>query len=146
MRQALAPALSIAAGLVTVAACGGGSSAGTGGSSASPAQCARAQAAAGKIEQIAHYFTSVTSTSDVMSADMSVAADSSITGTEASDPARIAAAEAGAPKALAVPLQQLSADYQTMQADINGQAAPSTIAQDATATVGDVSKISNVCR
>jgi len=81
-----------------------------------------------------------------MSADMSVAADSSITGTEASDLARIAAAEAGASKALAVPLQQLSADYQTMQADINGQAAPSTIAQDATAPVGDVSKISNVCR
>jgi hypothetical protein len=144
MRRAPAVAVCLA-GLLAVAGCGGGSGAHAASTQPPPAQCARAQAVAGIIGQIAQYFTSVASRGDVNSAALSVASDSSLNGSNTAQIAEIAAAKADAPASLADPLGQLSADYQALLTNVADFGAPSTIAQDATATVGDISKINSMC-
>jgi hypothetical protein len=79
---------------------------------------------------------------------VAAAADSSLTGTEASDLAHISAAEAGAPASLAAPLRQLASVYQAPQgglAVVGGQNAVA-VARDAKAVVSDAGTIASVCR
>lgn len=137
----------IAAGvLLTAVACGG--SASPGAASGPSAQCPRATSAAGYVSKLAGYYTSVASAGDLVSAGVAAAADSSLTGTEASDLAHISAAEAGAPASLAAPLRQLASDDQALQADLavaGGQDA-GTVAQDAKAVGSDAGAINSACR
>lgn len=137
----------IAAGvLLTAAACGGSPSPGT--ASGPPAQCPRATSAAGYVSKLASYYTSVASASDLVSAGVAAAANSSLTGTEASDLAHISAAEAGAPASLATQLRQLASDDQALQGDLavaGGQDA-GTVARDAKAVVSDAGAIASACR
>jgi hypothetical protein len=137
----------IAAGvLLTATACSAGMS--PAGSSGPSAQCPRAASAAGYVSKIAGYYTSVTSAGDLVSADGAVAANPTLTGTEASDLAHISAAEAGAPARLATPLRQLATDYQALQAGLavpGGQNA-TAVAQDANAVMSDAGTITSVCR
>jgi len=93
--------------------------------------------AAGYVGKLAGYYTSVASAGDLVSAGVAAGADSSLTGTEASDLAHIGAAEAGAPARLATPLRQLASDYRALQADLavaGGQNA-ATVAREAKAVV-----------
>jgi hypothetical protein len=137
----------IAAGvLLTAAACGG--SASPGAASGPPAQCPRATSAAGYVSKLAGYYTSVATAGDLVSAGVTASANSSLTGTEASDLAHINAAEAGAPVSLATPLRRLASDYQALQGDLavaGGQNA-TTVARDANAVVSDAGTIASVCR
>jgi hypothetical protein len=137
----------IAAGvLLTVAACGGSPSPGV--VSGPSAQCPRATSAAGYVSKLTGYYASVASAGDLVSAGVAAAANSSLTGTEASDLAHISAAEAGAPASLAAPLRRLASDYQALQGDlavVGGQNA-ATVARDAKAVVSDAGAINSACR
>jgi hypothetical protein len=110
-----------------------------------PAGCARALAAARPVSVIARHFAGVATRGDVIAADMAVAADTSISGTEASDLAGIAAARAGASSALAAALGRLGADYTALEADTTANAAPASIAQDAQAIAADSGQIGSGC-
>jgi hypothetical protein len=142
----ISPVIVAAAMLLAATACGTGTSPAD--TSGPPAQCPRATSAAGYVSKIAGYFTRITSASGLISADMAVAANNSLTGTETSDLAHISAAEAGAPARLATPLRQLATDYQALHADLavpGGQNA-AMVAQDANTVMSDAGTIASVCR
>src|SRR5713101_2820224 len=84
-----------------------------------PAGCTRAGEVAAAVNAEAQHFTSVSTQGDVTAAEFAVAADSSITGSEASNLADIAAARAGAGARLAGPLGKLAAGYRALETDLN---------------------------
>jgi hypothetical protein len=110
-----------------------------------PAECSRATSAAQQVTTIATFYNGVSTQMDVVTADDQVAGDSSITGSEASALADIAAAGTGAPSRLARPLAGLGADYQALQTDLSDSGSPAQVSQDAAAVLSDGRQVDDVC-
>jgi hypothetical protein len=110
------------------------------------AQCARAKAAVREISLTTSPFTTVSTTSGLMSADMSVAGNSAVTGSLQSDLATLSAAALAVRAPLSGDLRLVAADYSAFRSAGNTMpASPQAVASAARTTMADVHKITATC-
>jgi hypothetical protein len=110
-----------------------------------PAQCLRAQDAAARVNEIAQFFTSVTTQNGVVNADFKVAGDSAIQGSAQSVLDGITAVQDSASGSLPALMKRTAADFRALESDIAPGGDAGAVAQDATAAVADAGRIEDVC-
>ena len=141
----MASVLCVATAL-TLAACGSGSGTSHRHQALTVAQCTRATKAIGQITPVVSPFAAVRTRSDLLNANMQVASDSGVTGSEDSDLAALSAAATSAPLSLARELRQAKADYAAFSAANDSVPAdPQTVAQAARYTMTDIAAVTTAC-